>query len=153
VSRSEAWTADVGDLVGSFSFTVDRADVWPVDWAAYLDDPIYQDPVVAEAEGYPGIPVPIGGLIFFSHLDGDWQSRAGIDYRRSLAAERSCELLGMIYVGDEVTGRTVVAERFEKTRSSDGVLLSFVRLETEYRTGDKIAMRERVLYVTPERTA
>lgn len=152
MSAAYPGTAEVGDLVGSFSFIVDRADVWPVDWGAYLDDPVYQDPIVAEAEGHSAIPVPIGALIFFSHIDSDWKTIAGIDYRRSLAAERVCEFLAPIYVGDTVTGETVVAEKFTKTRSSDGARLDFVRLETEYRKDGKAALRERVLYVTPERS-
>lgn len=138
----------VGDLVGEFVATIEREHVWPVDWCAYLDEIVYQDPVVAQLEGFDGIPVPPGGLIFLSFLDEGWMQRVGVDPRRSMASSRRADYHAVIHVGDTVEGCARVAERFEKRRKADGQLLEFVVIETEYWVEGERAMTERVTYVT-----
>lgn len=41
---------------------VTRAGAWMADWAMYVDEPDYQDPEVAVADGYSDIPLPPGAL-------------------------------------------------------------------------------------------
>lgn len=54
-------TSNENDVVHS-GLLVTRAAAWMADWGTYVDEPDYQDPEVAVADGYADIPLPPGAL-------------------------------------------------------------------------------------------
>lgn len=54
-------TSNENEVVHS-GLLVTRAAAWMADWGTYVDEPDYQDPEVAVADGYADIPLPPGAL-------------------------------------------------------------------------------------------
>jgi hypothetical protein len=55
-------TVDTSKEVVRSHLVVTRAAAWMADWSTFVDEPDYQDPEVAVADGYSDIPLPPGAL-------------------------------------------------------------------------------------------
>jgi hypothetical protein len=138
----------VGTVLGEFETVLDRSSVWRVDWAVGLDQPEYQDPDVAQAYGMPNLPVPPGGLVFFTFLEGlDWAERIGLSFDRSLATRRRLRLHRPLYVGDHIRGSSTVTDVATRAGRGGGEM-EFVTITTVYRRNDETVLEEAVTYAT-----
>lgn len=138
----------VGTTIGNIDFTVTRADVWPIDWSVGLDDPSYLDPDVAEGMGFPRMPMPVGSLVFFSHIDNpDWMDVAGIEFDKSLAASRVHSDIKPIFVGDHIVGRSTISD-VHVGSVKDGYFRLRVTISTTYMRDEQVVLTESVTYST-----
>lgn len=55
-------TIDTSKEVVRSDLLVTRTAAWMADWSTFVDEPDYQDPEVAVADGYSNIPLPPGAL-------------------------------------------------------------------------------------------
>lgn len=104
---------------------VSRAAAWMADWSMYIDEPSYQDPEVAIADGYGEIPLPPGALSVIGMAAGLLPIAAHAGGLR-----REWEVGGPIVVGATlmVHVSATADELCARFESADGVVVATERL-------------------------
>ncbi len=131
-----ASVADIGRDLGEAHFRVDESKVRELATALLDDDPVYTDEGAARAAGFDGIPVPLTAsvLVAFSTPGGliGPALDLGMEVGRLLHGGSEWDYLRPLRVGDELTGRVVVADVTQREGSRGGAM-TLVVLETEFR--------------------
>src|SRR4051812_27603293 len=130
-----ATTDDIGRDMGEAHFLVERSKSMELAKALFDDDPVYRDPEAARAAGFDAIPAPLTASTLTNH----WAtagaqgaaSALGIDIARLLHGETAWEYVRPLYVGDELKGRTKVADVTTREGKRGGTM-TLVTLETEF---------------------
>src|SRR5712692_1467989 len=129
----------------------------PIEWSKVREfarairdpNPVYFDPDAAKRE-CGGIPIPPTFLMTSAFWQSPESSPAlNMDLRRILHGEQEFELLKPIFVGDQLTGVTRLADMYEKEGGRGGKM-TFNVMETEYKNqkGEKVAIARSVIIET-----
>jgi acyl dehydratase len=135
VDRS--WIGKTGEPV---TMWVERGKIREFARAIKDDDPLYFDEEYARTEA-GGIVPPVTFLQTISHWgDGGGRVRPPLDLKRTLHGEQEFEFLQPIHAGDRLTGRTRIADIYEKAGKRGGTM-TFVVTDTEFtnQRGDVVA--------------
>ena len=116
-------------------------------------NPIYVDAEAARREGYKDVIIPPTMPISFSSWGGgglgDLIGVLGIDLARLLHGEEEYEYFGEINAGDTMTGKTKIAQMYDKEKKNQpGKYMEFTVVETEVRNqrGD-LVLKQRTTIV------
>jgi acyl dehydratase len=118
----------IGTDLGTVTFPVERGKVREFANAILDDNPVYQD---------PSAPAPLTFSMtrsFWPNEGGDL-SKININYAMVVHGGQEFEYLGPVKVGDTLTGRTRVADAYEKEGKRGGVM-SFYVFETTFANQD-----------------
>jgi acyl dehydratase len=145
----------VGKTTGRAKVIIERGPVAVFATAVKDEDPVRRDPRAASEAGYAGIPVPptFPGVMehwgrfteiqsddppqvnAFAEVIGPRLATGGI----LLHGEQEFEYHRPVYVGDVLSGESVVADAYEK--ESKGHVMTFLVVETSWsddRTGEPV---------------
>jgi acyl dehydratase len=95
-------------------------------------DPVYWDPVAAQAAGHPACPVP---PTFLKAIEGEHFSSAqlmkllDVPLRGVLHAEQSFECLAPVHAGDRIEVSRTVSDIYDKKEGA----FTFIVVDTHYR--------------------
>ena len=107
----------IGHRLEPSVLTVDRARLRFFAKAIGESDPIYTDPVAAQAAGYPDIPAP-PTFLFAGELDSGANDRLladlGIPLAKLLHGEQSFRYLRPVCAGDTVTVQSTITDIYDK---------------------------------------
>jgi hypothetical protein len=125
-------------------FTVESGKVEEFARASRIADPVHRSLEEAQQAGFENIPAPltftrIKKLPQFCPPELEGETRRGFDVgfdrKHSVHGEQEYYYERPLYVGETLTGTTTLVDAFQKEGRRGGKM-TFVILETEYRTDD-----------------
>ena len=127
-------TSKVGQSFSPFTIEVERGKIRELALAIGDENPIYQSKEVAQAAGYPDVPIYPTSPTTFSFWGNTKMisqlSSLGINLMRVLHGEEEYEYLAPIYPGDTLTGVMTLVDA--KTRQTQEATLDILTLEIDY---------------------
>ena len=129
----------IGTDLGTVTFPVERGKVREFANAILEDNPVYQD---AQAPA----PLTFSMTRSFWPTEGGDMSKININYAMVVHGGQEFEYLGPVKVGDTLTGRTRVADAYEKEGKRGGVM-SFYVFETTFanQNGEDVLISRNIL--------
>jgi hypothetical protein len=118
----------IGTDLGTVTFPVERGKVREFANAILEDNPVFQD------ERAPA-PLTFSMTRSFWPNEGGDMSKISINYAMVVHGGQEFEYLGPVHVGDTLTGRTRVADAYEKEGKRGGTM-SFYVFETTFANQD-----------------
>ena len=132
-------SSKIGYSFPPFPVHVERTKLRELAFAIGDPNPIYQELLAAQSEGYEDIPLPPTAATIFLF----WENRhfveqlaeLGLDVTRLIHREESYEYLAPIHPGDMLTGVMMVLDGSTR-KGRDGSSIDLVTLQISYTNGE-----------------